>query len=211
MTDTLAKLRAIYTSGDRNVMEIGWLCADLLNQMIAEEKAAGDDNPAIRPIITDLLDKLCGNSKTGELEEFYPNRDAARSSIGDRLKVMRHFTREMVAELPGKFGFNHLRRCFVMGEWPNADAEKTQERITWALQNAVKGKWPTPEQIGAAFSQPVDERQNVIEGAIKACRRVTELSDVDEIFYRMCLMVSKYRAGNGWAYDEQQAEMELKA
>lgn len=151
---TLDELFELAKQRDSMVLEFGWKA----NQYI-EEVYADDHEAPFRTVLTETLHDL-----SIKFEAYM-----SRATLADRVRVTRHFTRELVSHLPGKPTYNQLRACYVSGTWPDANEEKTAERVDWAIMH----DWPAPELIRKMgetdIKDPLDKQWRI---AREACERV---------------------------------------
>jgi hypothetical protein len=186
MTDSttlLDELDHIAAAGNAISFEFGWVANDYMSSVALEEL----DVP-FRTVLSECLAELA--------ERYKPYM--VKNTLTDRVKVTRFFTRERVKSIPGSPSYNHVRACFVMGDWPDADEDATLQRVGWAVENG----WPTPDTIRQQFgaSNPDD---NLIERAKQICARVANITD-DEILRSLCRAVANYHCGEDgqWCKDD---------
>lgn len=135
-------LDKLFAAKERVQLELGWGCN---NWMEAEAKESGAD-PRARGTLTAALTIL-----SDRYRDAFSSLYSARKNIGDWMRVTRFFTRDLVEELPGIFTYHHLRKCYVGGTFPDADADATMKNVRECIEYAMKngGRWsPVNDDTG---------------------------------------------------------------
>jgi hypothetical protein len=158
MTTLLYKLDSLTTAGSGLSLEWGWIANDYISNVFQEE-----DSP-YRTVLSESLYTL---------SDRYKNI-INRTTIADRVRITRYFTRDRYEELPGHTSYAQIRVCFVADKnnWPEVDKELTEANISWAIENSKDGVWPTPEQIKRKGLPENDPQTRNRKRAVRACSRV---------------------------------------
>lgn len=116
-------------------LEIGWACNGWLDEQ--RKQSGADSSP--RAALSYALDTL-----SERYIDTFSSVESARKNITTWMRVSKYFTREKVKNMEGDFTFHHLRKCYVGGIFPDANAEETEKNVSACMEYAREhnGKWP---------------------------------------------------------------------
>jgi hypothetical protein len=129
-------LDALFTAKERVQLELGWACNEWLEQERKDARADRSPRAALTYALTILSDRYA---------DTFSSNYSARKNICTWMRVSRFFTRDLVEELPGRFTFHHLRKCYVGGIWPDPNGTETWKNVNECIEYAKEndGRWPS--------------------------------------------------------------------